>query len=403
MVVVYVLIFFAQAFLLVTVLYDYLFLVAGNALRNEGAGPESCPFTRFAIAIPAHNEQAIIEDRVMHLRQIDYPADRFDIHIVADYCSDATAQTARSAGAIVHERSQGPRGRKGYPLAWLLPRLLSSSSNYDAIVVFDADSRPSLDFLRLMDEALTKKAQVLQGRHVIVNPGTSVFTALADADMRLNNRIRNQAKENLGLSARLMGDAMCFHRTVLEKHPFHTDSLVEDREYGLRLVTQGIRVRFVHNAVSRGQAAVRWSDATGQRLRWYGGVFELQQRFLISLMRAAWRDKSLAALDLALELILPSFSVLVFLAVGLVAIQLALGIGLSSFSFILSSALVIVLFVYPFVGLWAERAPAACFKALLYGPAYVGWRFFLGIVARLRRGRIQWIRTRRVEEEQAEQ
>ena len=397
------LILLAQAIVGLGLLYHYLLLMAGGSPRRSaaaGADPEGS--LRFAVALPAHNEESVIGATVVRLCQMDYPQDRFDVHVVADHCSDATAQAARSAGAMAHERSEGPRGRKGYALAWLLTRLLHSPRHYDAVVVFDADSQVAPDFLSLMNRALAAGAQVAQGRHVIANPGASVFATLADADMRLNNRIRNQAKENLGLSARLMGDGMCFGREILEAHPFGARSLTEDREHHFYLVTRGLRVRFVPQAVSVGQATARWSDATGQRLRWYGGAFDLQKRYLGPLLVSAWRNRSLDAFDSALELSLPPFSVLSVLSVGLVVFQVIFQAVLGTFrvsSFASSALLAIAAFAYPFLGLLAERAPWQSFRALIYGPAYAAWRVWLGLMVRLRRGRVPWIRTRRAEEE----
>jgi len=379
--------------------YHYLLLIAGGRSRRGAVGIESGDLC-FAVAVPAHNEESVIGATVTRLRQMAYPEDCFDVHVVADYCSDTTAQVARSAGAIVHVRSEGPRGRKGYALAWLLTRLLEGLQHYDAVVIFDADSQVAPDFLSWMDRALAAGAQVAQGRHVIANPDVSTFSALADADMRLNNRIRNQAKENLGLSARLMGDGMCFRREVLEMYPFGAHSLTEDREYGLHLVTRGIRVRFVPEAISVGQATVRWSDATGQRLRWYGGAFDLQKRYLGPLLVTAWKSRSLDALDSALELSLPPFSVLSVLAVALLVLQAILWIVRFPSRLAPGALLAGLALAYPFLGLLAERAPGRSFRALMCGPLYALWRVWVGLRVRLRRGQVPWIRTRRQEEEE---
>jgi cellulose synthase/poly-beta-1,6-N-acetylglucosamine synthase-like glycosyltransferase len=389
---------FAQVVIGVGLLYHYALLIAGGKPRCSTDDTDSKDL-RFAITIPAHNEQSVVGATVARIRQMNYDPEKFDVHIVADHCSDTTAQVARAAGALAHERSEGPRGRKGYALAWLLTRLLSSSKEYDAFVVFDADSQVDPDFLSVMNLALSTGAQVVQGRHVIANPSVSVFSALADADMRLNNRIRNQAKENLGLSARLMGDGMCFRREILELYPFGAHSLVEDREYGIYLVIHDVHVRFAHEAISVGQAVVRWNDATVQRLRWYGGVFDLQKRYLGPLLTAAWRNRNLAALDLALEMSLPSFSTLAVLAVSLIAFQLIFGFTKDLTSVLPSLLLVLLVFTFPFLGLLLEKAPKHNYKALIYGPAYVVWRVWLGLKVRLQRGQVPWIRTRRAEEE----
>jgi cellulose synthase/poly-beta-1,6-N-acetylglucosamine synthase-like glycosyltransferase len=350
---------------------------------------------------PAHNEQDVIGATVLRLRQIDYPPDLFDIHVVADHCTDNTAAAAEAAGAFVHVRTDEPAGRKGYAVDWLIKRLLADPRRYDAIVVFDADSRVDPQFLAAVQPLLAAGAQVVQGRHVIANPDSSRFSALADADMRLNNRLRNQAKENLGLSARLMGDAMVFHRQVLEQHPWMgAQSLTEDRDYGIYLATQGVRIRYTPAAVSSGQAVARWTEATPQRMRWYGGAFDLQRRYLRTLWTLTWRQRSWDAFDKLLELALPPFSLLALGAAALLVLQLvlvALAVRPAS-SLWWPAALTLLAVLFPFLGLLATGAPPKAYSALLVGPFYVLWRVWIGVWVRLRYRTLSWSRTRHVEE-----
>jgi len=51
------------------------------------------------------------------LRQMDYAADLYDANVVADHCTDATAERARAMGAFCFERQEGPRGSKAAALA----------------------------------------------------------------------------------------------------------------------------------------------------------------------------------------------------------------------------------------------------------------------------------------------
>lgn len=377
--------------------YLYLLLIAGRSRARDKARPDPQPALRYAIAIPAHNEAGVIGATVHSLRQMAYPPGLFDIHVVADHCTDDTAAVAEVAGAIAHVRDDPPAGRKGYAVDWLIQRLLADPRRYDAIAIFDADSRADARFLVEAGRVLASGAQVVQGRHVIVNPGAGRFAALADADMRLNNRIRNQAKENLGLSARLMGDAMVFRREVLETHPWlEAGSLTEDRAYGIYLATQGVRIRYAPDAVSHGQAVARWRDATPQRMRWYGGAFDMQRRYLPLLWRLARRGNR-DALDKLLELALPPFSLLALGAAASLLLQLLLA-QLTAWPRLLvvaSAVLALLAFLYPFAGLLATRAPARAYRAMLTGPIYVLWRAWISLRVRLRPQGIAWVRTRR--------
>lgn len=377
--------------------YYYLLLVA-SLPRRKATRSTRPPKTSFAIAIPAHNEEAVLEETIVLLRTQDYQSDLFDIFVAADHCDDNTAQVARRNGAICYERSEGPRGRKAYTLQWLLERILTRGKHYDALVVFDADSRVDPDFLQAMDRALVPERSVLQGRHIIANPEESTFSGLAAVDMRLNNLLRNRAKQNLGLSCRLMGDAMCFSSEVIREHGWPADSLGEDREYGLYLLTQGVRVGYVPEAISIGQAAPGWREASTQRLRWYGGVFQIQKDFALKLFGLGLRKHNWAALDKALELLLPSFSLLALLSVCVAAIQ---GVWSSLhvlFPLPASIACVLAWVLFPFLGLWIDRASASSYRALLYSPFYLLWRLWLGFQAKVLGGRVRWVRTRRREE-----
>lgn len=388
---------FLQIVVAVGLGYYYLLLVA-SLPRRKATRSALPPKTSFAIAIPAHNEEVVLTETIGLLRAQDYPSDLFDIFVAADHCHDHTAQVARRSGAICYERREGPRGRKAYPLQWLLERILTCGRCYDAFVVFDADSRVDPDFLQAMDRALAPERLVLQGRHVIANPEESGFSRLAAVDMRLNNLVRNQAKQNLRLSCRLMGDAMCFSSEVIRQYGWPADSLGEDREYGLYLLTQGIRVGYVPEAISLGQAAPGWREASKQRLRWYGGVFQIQREFALKLLGLGLRGRDWAAFDKAVELLLPPFSFLALLSVCVAGIQ---GVWSSLhvlFPLSVSIAFVLAWVLFPFLGLWIDRAPASSYRVLLYSPFYLLWRLGLGFQARVLGERVRWVRTPRREE-----
>src|SRR5688500_3806106 len=79
--------------------------------KNPPALP---PITPIAVLIPAHDEAAVIAATLRTLLPTVPPQTR--VLVVADNCTDSTAQIARLHGAEVIEReSQGQRG-KGFAL-----------------------------------------------------------------------------------------------------------------------------------------------------------------------------------------------------------------------------------------------------------------------------------------------
>jgi cellulose synthase/poly-beta-1,6-N-acetylglucosamine synthase-like glycosyltransferase len=378
-------------------------LLALASIRQPEPSPASGgPRTRFAVAVPAHDEASVLPATLAQLQTQAYPETLFDVHVVADHCTDNTAEVVEQGGGTVHERNSLPRGRKAYALQWLLERLLRAEPPYDAVAIFDADSLVETDFLQAMDGHLQAGEAVLQGQHLISNPEDSLLAAVAAVDMRLNNRLRNQSRRNLGFSCRLMGDAMVLDTRVLRAHGWLGESLTEDREYGYELLLRGVRVCYAPEARSYGQAASSWKQAEPQRLRWYRGVVGMQRRLAGRLLAGALRSRSLALFDGALELLMPSYTFLTAAS----AINLGLVVGLMvllpsvrGLLGVTGSALLLAAWgLYPLVGLLIDRAPAWAFRALLLGPAYLIWRLWISMLVRLRGDRIGWIRTRRREE-----
>src|SRR5436190_4535960 len=59
------------------------------------------PRKRIAVLVPAHDEAALIARCVRSLEAQTYPSHLYDVIVVADNCTDATASIAMSAGAEV--------------------------------------------------------------------------------------------------------------------------------------------------------------------------------------------------------------------------------------------------------------------------------------------------------------
>jgi cellulose synthase/poly-beta-1,6-N-acetylglucosamine synthase-like glycosyltransferase len=390
-----------QAVLVFCLGYHYL-LVLASIRQPRVPAATSAGRLRFAIAIPAHNESSVLSATLTQLLKQEYPRDLYDVHVVADHCSDNTAEVVRQHGGVVHERDSQPRGRKAYALQWLLERLLDMQPAYDAVAIFDADSMVDPQFLAIMASQLRAGRQVLQGQHLVSNPQDSVLAAIAAVDMRLNNRLRNQSRSNLGLSCRLMGDAMVFDAGILRDHGWPRESMTEDREYGYELLMRGSPAHYVPHARSYGQAASSWKQAEPQRLRWYQGVVGMQRRLAARLLSAVQRSPSLSLLDGLVELLMPGYSFLAALSVanlGFVLLCSWLQPSLRCLLGLPGSLLLLAGWVlYPLAGLVIDRAPVWAYRALMLGPIYLGWRLWIALLVRLRGDRIGWVRTQRREE-----
>jgi 1,2-diacylglycerol 3-beta-glucosyltransferase len=374
----------------------YLLLLAFAAIRppRPPAAVES-PRCRFIVAVAAHDEVAVIRASVEQLLALDYPARLYRVHVVADHCSDDTAEMARRAGAVVHERTDGPRTGKGAALQWLLERVLADEWA-DAVAVFDADTRVEPRFLRLMDARFQGGELTIQGQHVISNPERGWFPALAWAMFLIDNRFQNLGRVHLGWSAKHMGDSICLRADIVRRIGWG-DGLAEDYELRQRLLLSGIRIGYEPAAIGFGEAPPTWNRARPQRARWGRGALDASHRLARRLLIEGLRRRDGAMLDGALQAYLPSFSTLTLGSVLALAVQLLVNAWRgSTFSGVVVGAWAVVvglLLLYPLFGLALARAPARAYLAILSGPLFVVWRSWLALTARSGQRPVTWIQT----------
>ncbi|MBQ1935997.1 MAG: glycosyltransferase, partial [Clostridia bacterium] len=93
-----------QAFVLSLGTYYFIVSLFGWMPKANDKLPEELHYHKFALVTSAHNEAAVIANLVDSLAQQNYPRECYDIFIIADNCTDNTAEIAREHGAIVYER-----------------------------------------------------------------------------------------------------------------------------------------------------------------------------------------------------------------------------------------------------------------------------------------------------------
>jgi 1,2-diacylglycerol 3-beta-glucosyltransferase len=296
----------------------YLFVL--TLLSRKPAPPSAAgSHVRFDVLVPAHNEATGIGRTVSNLQTLDWPRDQFRLMVIADNCTDKTAQLAAEAGATVWERTDAGRRGKGYALAWAFNRCIAER-RASAIVVIDADSVVSRNLLAAFATRLSGGAVAAQCHYGVLNPLESWRTRLMTIALSCFHAVRSRARERLNLSCGIRGNGWCIATSLLERMPFESYSLAEDVEYGIDLALRlNTRVAYVDEAEVLGEMVSSAAAAGRQRQRWEGGRLALIGSRLPSLLRKAVLGPSAMCLDLALDLVVPPLSYIVLGAVfGLV-------------------------------------------------------------------------------------
>jgi len=298
-------VFVLQYALFPVFLYHFVISIFGWVKRKEVDAAMYAPKNRFALLVAAHNEELVIGNIVRSLKSLDYPAELYDIYVIADNCNDSTARIARESGAIVFERFDSKKRGKGFALQWMFRKLFALGKCYDAVCVFDADNLVSPVFLKEMNKQLCRGYEVVQGYLDSKNPYDSLISSCYSITYWLNNRLFQLPRYYLGLSCAIGGTGFTVSTRVLKEIGWDATCLTEDLEFTIKLVLAGKKVYWAHNAVVYDEKPITLAQSWKQRKRWMQGQADCACRYMKKLLAKFMRDKDMVAFDCAIYLIQP--------------------------------------------------------------------------------------------------
>ncbi len=384
----------------------YLGLLTLAGVRRPGSPTVGDRTTRFAIVVPAHDEAAVISDTLRSFDTLDYPRAAYDVHVVADNCTDTTAEIVREHGWHVHERHDLGDPGKGPALNWLFDRIDADLElDFEVVVVVDADTVLDSGFLAAMDRAFADGAEVAQGFYSVRDPGDSTSAGIRYAALACRHHLRPLGRNRLGASCGLYGNGMAFQRDILRRRRW-SGHLVEDAEFQMELLLgDGVLVRYVPDARLEAEMPGTLDGATSQNERWERGRIELARRSVPRLVRAlpTARGRRIAYLDAIADHVIPPLSLVVVLqGVGTAA---SVGAAFATLRgdrnekftrrAIVHVGTLVLLGTHVVAALRTVTAPPSVYRSLTKAPSMIIWKVGLWSNALRSKNEVVWRRTKR--------
>lgn len=235
------------------------------------------------VLIAAHNEAGTIGPTITELKKQlgEWPGS--SLWVVADRCTDFTADEAASAGAEIATRSDGPFG-KGAAIAWWMELHREVWQAKDVIVILDADSHLAPGSLFKVHQAMVGGADAAQ---MFVAPDASTTSGrLAGWSEVLMQRIDDEARRRCGWSVPLRGTGMAFRCELLAELASRLHTYAEDLELDVILASRHARVEFVPEAIVFDPKPQQSSGASRQRARWLQGQLQVLRDYSKEFARA---------------------------------------------------------------------------------------------------------------------
>lgn len=375
----------------------YLFLTTClGAFSKKGGLKESTYLKKFAIVIPAHNEEKIIGRTLHSIQEVDYPASLFNVYVVADNCSDDTAIIARKMNALCIERYDEINRGKGHALRWFFNDAFKNNLHEDVFLIIDADTIVSKNILKEMNKKFCEGVQVANVRYEILNPGCSVTASIAFLGFLLRN-LRYKGLCILGGSAQLLGNGMAFTREIIKDYGWLATSITEDREQWAILYTKGVNVEFIDSASVFALMPETFKDFSVPRARWDIGGLAVNRRYMSQFLRIFFKKMNFASFFTFIEIITPPFTYYFFVIIVFCIITSIIQLlDMGFLSFLAWLVNVILLSMGVFSGLLNTKVDFAVYKNLLfYLPIFVPWRIWNLLSGYFRSNLGEWIKSKR--------
>ncbi|WP_160687356.1 glycosyltransferase family 2 protein [Clostridium sp. C2-6-12] len=310
---------FFQIFVFAIICYYMVLAFFGLFRRKEKKNYE--PKNKFALLIAAHNEEVVIGSLIESMLKLDYPKDMYDVFVIADNCTDDTAKIAKSYGVNVCERFAEDKRGKGYALEWMFAKLFDMKKQYDGVAIFDADNLVHKDFLKEMNSKMQEGYKVVQGYIDSKNPGDSWIAASYSIGFWTQNRMFQLAKSNLGLSSQIGGTGFVIETNTLKKLGWGATCLTEDLEFTCKLVLNGEKVGWAHDAIIYDEKPLTLKQSWNQRKRWMQGFADVASRYFFKLLKQSILKRKFFMFDCSLYVLQPFVTLLTALAALLTLIQ----------------------------------------------------------------------------------
>ncbi|MBQ4517409.1 MAG: glycosyltransferase family 2 protein [Clostridia bacterium] len=281
---------------------------------------------RYAVIISARNESGVIGHLIDSIKQQTYPAELIDTFVVADNCTDDTADIARSAGAYVYERFNTEQVGKGYALDWLFKNINNdyTEKNYEAFIVFDADNVLDSHFIEEMNNLFDNGYRIITSYRNSKNYGENWITAGYSLWFLRESKFLNNVRMELNTSCAVSGTGFLLSAEVLKNNGGWIHHLLtEDIEFTADSIIKGEKIGYCGDAILYDEQPKSFRQSYTQRLRWAKGFYQVLIHYGLKLLTGMCRGR-FACYDMLMTITPAMLLTLLLSATNLIAIPVGI-------------------------------------------------------------------------------
>ncbi len=309
-----------------TLCYAYQFFYIFVGLLKKPKTYSALENHRYAVVISARNESSVIGQLIQSIKAQNYPAELVDVFVIADNCTDDTAEVARNAGALVYERSNTDQVGKGYALDWMFKIIDTeyADKNYEAFMIFDADNLLDQNYIAEMNKVFDRGYRIITSYRNSKNFGSNWISSGYSLWFLREAKFLNNSRMHLNTSCAISGTGFLVSADVIRRNGGWIHHLLtEDIEFTVDSVIHGEIIGYCENAILYDEQPTKFSQSYTQRLRWAKGFYQVFANYGGQLFKGALHG-SFSCFDMLMTIMPAMLLTLISIFVNLIAIPLGI-------------------------------------------------------------------------------
>ncbi|MDO3409948.1 glycosyltransferase [Saccharibacillus sp. CPCC 101409] len=259
---------------------------------------DTSAYPTVTVLVPAHNEELVIAATAENVLKLNYPAEKVQFIVIADNCSDATAEK------LCELKSRPDYAQRDFTVLERTGTGGKSGALNDAfelargewVCIYDADAAPEKNALLFLVQTALENPQrygAVFGRNKARNRGQNFLSRCVNLELVTAQRIYHAGLWQLFKVGTIPGTNFMIKAELLrEIGGWDTDAITEDTAISFEILRRGQLIALASRAEAYQQEPESLDVYAKQRRRWAKGNFDVVLGNLHHLFdRTNWRVK----------------------------------------------------------------------------------------------------------------
>ncbi len=271
-------IFIASTMLLVLILSWYYIPYLILAFKKHKKFEKGKIQYKYAVLVPARNEDKVIGNCLKSLANQDYPKDKYDVFVIVESKSDPTVKIVNKFPDNFHvviRKDLVNKRTKGYALNEAYLYIKENNMQFDAFMVFDADNIMNSDYISLMNDCKNQGYKVGTGYRNFTNASINWVSSDSAVLFSFMNNFTSNGRSYLFKKCTLTGTGYYVDFDIIDNEGgWIFNGMTEDVELTTYCYYHNISMHYYPLAMYYDEQSSQMSIVHKQHIRWTWGYFD---------------------------------------------------------------------------------------------------------------------------------